>query len=325
MMSSRDRGVDSGEVSRAVSFVIVSWNAKEYVSECLQSIRENCQVPAEIIVVDNASHDGTPERVRKDFPECRLVETGANLGFAKGNNVGIALSTGRYLFLVNSDVKILPGCVENLLDVMETNPDVALAGPQMQGADGSIRRSTMRFPTLWNSLCRALALDSVFPRSGVFAGYLMGDFNHRRTQDVEVLNGWLWVVRREALEQVGVLDEEFFMYGEDMDWSYRFRKAGWRNVFCAESAAVHYGGASSALAPARFYVEKQRANVQYWKKHHGRLAAFAYLCTLVLQELLRTAGYTVAYLSRASIREKAAAKIRRSLLCVACLAKLKTV
>jgi GT2 family glycosyltransferase len=308
-----------------VSVVIVTWNAKSYVAECLQSMRENCQIPAEIIVVDNASSDGTPELVRSVFPECRLVETGANLGFAKGNNIGIALATGKYLFLVNSDVKILPGCVENLVELMEANPDMGLAGPQMLGADGSIRRSTMRFPTLWNSSCRAMALDSVFPHSGVFAGYLMGDFNHQRTRDVEILNGWFWVVRRKALDQVGGLDEDFFMYGEDMDWSYRFRKAGWRNAFCAESTAVHYGGASSALAPARFYVEKQRANVQYWKKHHGRFAAFAYLCLVLLQELLRTAGYALAYLSKKSIRERAAAKIRCSLLCVACLAKLRTV
>lgn len=315
----------SGALNSGVSFVIVTWNAKEHVSECLRSLRENYRAPAEIIVVDNASLDGTAERVRKDFPECRLVETGANLGFAKGNNVGIARATGKYLFLVNSDVKILPGCVESLLELMESNPDVALAGPQMQGADGSVRRSTMRFPTLWNSLCRALALDTIFPRSSIFAGYLMGDFDHRRSRDVEILNGWFWVVRQEALQQVGVLDERFFMYGEDMDWSYRFRKAGWRNVFCAESAAVHYGGASSGLAPARFYVEKQCANLQYWEKHHGPVAAFGYLCTVLLNELLRTAGYTIAYVSRKSIREKAAAKIRRSLLCMACLAKLRTV
>lgn len=316
---------DPGHGTRTISFVIVSWNAKEYLTECLQSIRDNCHVPAEIIVVDNASHDGTPERVRQDFPECRLVETGANLGFAKGNNIGIALATGRYLLLVNSDVKVLPGCVETLVKLMETNPSVGLAGPQMLRADGSVDRSTMRFPTLWNSLCRALALDSVFRRSRLLAGYLMGDFDHRQSRDVEILNGWFWVVRREALQQVGALDDRFFMYGEDMDWCYRFSKAGWRNFFCAESAAVHYGGASSALAPARFYVEKQRANLQYWKKHHGRVAAFAYLCTVLLNELLRTAGYTVAYLSRKSIREKAAAKVRRSVLCIACLAKLRTV
>lgn len=315
----------SGGINSTISFVIVTWNAKEYVSECLQSLRDNCQMPAEIIVVDNASQDGTPEWVREQFPECHLVETGANLGFAKGNNVGIVLATGKYLFLVNSDVKIPPGCVERLLEFMEANPGVGLAGPQMQGADGCIRRSTMRFPTLWNSLCRAFALDSAFPRSRIFAGFLMGDFDHRRSQDVEVLNGWFWVVRREALDQVGLLDERFFMYGEDIDWSYRFRQAGWRNVFCAESAAVHYGGASSALAPARFYVEKQCANLQFWKKHHGQFAAFAYLCTMLLQELLRTVGYTAAYLSRKSIREQTAAKIRRSLLCVACLAKLRTV
>ncbi len=153
----------------------------------------------------------------------------------------------------------------------------------------------------------------------------MGDFDHKHTRDVEVLNGWFWVVRREALEHVGGLDERFFMYGEDMDWSYRFHKAGWRNMFCAEGAAVHFGGASSALAPARFYVEQQKANLQYCRKHWGRLATFAYLCTLLLHESIRTVGYAATYLTRKSIRETAAAHIKRSLLCLACLMKLRTV
>jgi hypothetical protein len=275
--------------------------------------------------VDNASQDGTPEVVRAEHPECALVETGANLGFAKGNNVGIALAKGKLLFLVNSDVKILPGCVEAMVKLMKDNPDIGLAGPQMLGADGTVRRATMRFPTLWNSLCRALALDSIFPRSRIFAGYLMGDFDHRHTRDVEVLNGWFWVVRREGLQRVGGLDEQFFMYGEDMDWSYRFREDGWRNVFCAEGAAIHYGGASSAVAPARFYLEKYRANLQYWKKHHGRVATLAYLVTLLLQEFIRAVGYTIAYVVRGSARQSAAAKVRRSLMCMANLIKPKTV
>jgi GT2 family glycosyltransferase len=314
-----------GEVVPTISFVIVTWNAKEFVTECLQSIRANCTRPAEIIVVDNASQDGTPERVRENFPECRLVQTGANLGFAKGNNAGIDLASGKYLFLVNSDVKILPGCVEGLMALMESGPKIGLAGPQMLGTDGCVSRSTMRFPTLWNSFCRALALDSIFRHSRIFAGFLMGDFDHRRTQDVEVLNGWFWVVRRQALEQVGKLDERFFMYGEDIDWSYRFHNAGWRNVFCATAAAVHYGGASSAIAPARFYVEKQRASVQYWEKHHGGLATFAYLSTAFLHESIRAVGYALSYLSRNSSRKTASAKIKRSLLCMASLAKPKTV
>lgn len=320
-----DANAELPQLKPTISFVIVAWNAKEFVTECLQSIRENCTVPAEIIVIDNASQDGTPESVREKFPEARLLETGANLGFSKGNNTGIALASGKYLFLVNSDVKILPGCVEELLGLMESNPRIGLAGPRMLGAGGEILRSTMRFPTLWNSFCRALALDSVFRHSRTFAGFLMGDFNHRSTRDVEVLNGWFWVVRREALQQVGGLDERFFMYGEDMDWSYRFRKAGWRNVFCAEASAVHYGGASSAIAPARFYVEKHRANLQYWQKHHGRLATFTYFHTVLIQESIRTVGYALAYVTRSSNRAAASAKIKRSLLCIASLAKLNTV
>ena len=253
------------------------------------------------------------------------METGANLGFAKGNNAGIALATGRYLFLVNSDVKISARMRGNFGQVDGDQPE--------RGAGGSANATGGR-------VCRPLHYEIPNPVeqpvSRACFGFRFsalqaprwiphGGFRSRQSGDVEILNGWFWVVRREALQQVGALDDRFFMYGEDMDWCYRFSKAGWRNFFCAESAAVHYGGASSALAPARFYVEKQRANLQYWKKHHGRVAAFAYLCTVLLNELLRTAGYTVAYLSRKSIREKAAAKVRRSVLCIACLAKLRTV
>jgi hypothetical protein len=325
-MPSYPKDSASDESNPIVSFLIVSWNAKNYLRDCLQSIRDNCTVRSEILVVDNASQDGSPELVRTQFPECRLVETGANLGFAQGNNIGIGLASGKYLFLVNSDVKILPSCVETMVQLMDAHPEIGLAGPQMLGADGvTVRRGTMRFPTLWNSFCRALALDAIFPHSPTFAGYLMGDFDHRSTRDVEILNGWFWVTRRDALDKVGGLDERFFMYGEDMDWSYRFHQAGWRNVFCAEAAAIHYGGASSAVAPARFYVEKQRANLQYWHKHHGQFAAFAYLCTVLLHEILRMVGYTAAYLFRSSTRKIAAAKIRRSLICVACLTKLRTV
>jgi len=294
------------------SVIIVTWNAKRYVEECLCSLRENVEVPIEIIVVDNASFDGTAELVRDRFPEACLIEATENLGFAKGNNLGIAHSRGKYLFLVNSDVKVPPGCVSKLICCMEANPSVGMLGPQMLGPDGKVRRSIMRRPVLWSLFCRALALDSIFRGRRWTGGFLMSDFGHDRTCDVEVLNGWFWVVRREALEQVGLLDDRFFMYGEDMDWSYRFRKAGWRLVFYAEAGAIHYGGASSAAAPVRFYIEMQRANFQYWRKHHGWLSFLAYYCITILHEVVRIAGHAGIYLLKPGARRDAAYKVRRS-------------
>ena len=153
----------------------------------------------------------------------------------------------------------------------------------MLGTNGCVGDSTMRFPTVWNGFCRALVLDSVSRHSRIFAGFLTGDFDHRDTRYIEVLNGWFWTVRRQALEHVGGLDGRFFMYGEDMDWSYRFHDAGWRNEFCAETVAVHYEGAR--IAPARFYAESSAQIFQFWQIHQRLLVTFAYLSIYAPQPL----------------------------------------
>jgi GT2 family glycosyltransferase len=290
----------------------VTWNAKRYVDECVRSLgKSSAASSTEIIVVDNASSDGTAELIEEALPQAHLIRNASNLGFARGNNLGIARSRGKYLFLINSDVTVPPGCIEKLAAFMEENPTVGMLGPQMLAPDGNVRRSTMRFPTLWNQFCRALSVDSLF-KSRWAGGFLMPDFAHDRTRDVEVLNGWFWVVRREALDQVGPLDEQFFMYGEDIDWCYRFQQAGWRRVFYAGASALHYGGASSAAAPIRFYLDMQQANLQYWKKFHGPMARAAYYGITLLHHFLRVLGHGVAYLAKPGSREDAAYKVRRS-------------
>jgi len=295
-----------------ISVVVVTWNAKRYVEECLSSLRMHAPRGTEVIVVDNASSDGTPQLVPDNFPEVRLIANPANYGFARGNNIGIAASRGRYLFLVNSDVNVPAGCFQKIIEYMDTHPEVGLLGPQMLGPHREIRRSTMRTPTLLNLLGRALALDSMLRGTRWAGGFLMGDFAHDRTREVEVLNGWFWVARREAIKQVGGLDEQFFMYGEDLDWCYRFRAAGWKLVFLADASAIHYGGMSSAAAPEHFYLEMQRANLQYWTKHHGALSSIAFRAVTALHELVRIAGYAVIRLVKRPVRSEATHKIRRS-------------
>jgi GT2 family glycosyltransferase len=301
-----------------VSVIIVSWNAKGFLLECLDSLEAQKKdgLSLETIVVDNASSDGTPEEVAKQFPDVRLIQSGANLGFAKANNIGIRQATGKYLCLINSDVVVHPGCLRKIFDYMEANPTVGILGPRTVGSKGKTQRSCMRFPSLWNQFCRALALDTLFPKSRLFGGFLMRDFAHDRTRDVDILNGCFWMARQEAVDQVGLLDERFFMYGEDMDWCRRFRQAGWRAVFYAGASAIHYGGGSSANAPARFHVEQRRANLQYWWKHHGRLAAYTYSWIVGIEELARALGYGLLFLSRKSRRVEASFKVKRSLACI---------
>ena len=298
----------------ALSVIIVVWNAKKYVLECLDSLREQCKcVYSEVIVVDNCSTDGTPEIIAERFPEFKLIRNPENYGFAKANNIGIAASSGRYICLVNSDVKFTEDCISPLLRYLGEHPKVAMVGPKMILSSGAVGRSTMRFPTPWGYFCRALGLDLLFRRSRMFGGFLMSDFDHQSTRPVEVLNGWFWIARRDAIQRVGPLDSQFFMYGEDIDWCYRFRQAGEQVVFFAGASAIHYGGASSANAPIRFYVELCHADLQLWRKHRGSLGATFFFVFLVLHNSLRAFVSGCRYLSSPSQRSKELLKFRRSL------------
>ena len=300
-----------------ISVVVVVWNAKHYVEECLGSLREHCrQVYSEVIVVDNASTDGTPEMIAELFPEFHLILNPENLGFARANNIGIAQSSGDYVCLVNSDVKFLDDCISPMVRYLSDHPEAGMLGPRMLAQDGEVRRSTMRFPTVWNNFCRAIGLDYLFKGSRSFGGLLMNDFDHRTTAEVEVLNGWFLVVRRRAVQRVGLLDPQFFMYGEDVDWCYRFWQAGEKVVFFSGAGAIHYGGASSSNAPVRFYLELYRATWQYWRKHYSGLAQLGFLAAFAIHHSLRLVGSAFVYLLAPSRRPNTAAKFKRSLACL---------
>jgi GT2 family glycosyltransferase len=300
-----------------ISVVIVSWNARDYLMQCLASLSaEECRYPLEIIVVDNASSDGSADAVATRYPDVRLIRKTENLGFAKANNIGVSASSGKYFCFVNSDVKVLPDCVNRLVSFCEENPTVGMVGPRVIGADGKLQRSCMGFPSVWNMLCRALALDTLFPRIKAFTGYKLYHWPQESLKSVDILMGCFWLVRREALTQVGLLDEEFFMYAEDWDWCKRFWAKGWQIFFVPAAEAIHYGGASSSNAPVRFYLEMKRANLQYWKKHHSWFAVVSYFAIMCVQELLRSAAYSIAGLIKGSTREVFHFKMRRSLICL---------
>jgi GT2 family glycosyltransferase len=300
-----------------VSVIVVTWNGKQYALECLTSLHEQeSALPVEIIVVDNASTDGTPDAIREQFPNVLLVRNNANLGFAKANNIGMSRSRGKYVCLVNSDVVVPPGCLERMVGYLEKNSGIGVLGPKMISPDGSIGQSVMRLPTVWNTICCALGLHSILPASRIFGGFLMEGYTYDRIDEVEVLTGWFWMLPRVALQQVGGLDEQFFMYGEDIDWCHRFIKAGWRVVFYPGAEALHYGAKSSAEAPTRFYVEMRRANLQYFRKHHGRVGSVGYILATWIHELVRIVGYSLVYCCDHARRPAAAFKVSRSVLCL---------
>lgn len=310
-----------------LSVVVVTWNAKRFVEECFRSITEEVRgLSAEIIAVDNASTDATADMIAEGFPEVKLIRSATNLGFPRGNVVAIEASRpGRYVCLVNPDVRVLPGCFGKLMEYMEKNPTIGVVGPRILNPDGSMQRSCMRAPGVWNSWCRALALDrTALRRVAVFGGLMMTDFAHDAARDVDALNGCFLLVRRTAMEEVGLIDDRYFMYGDDIDWCLRFRKAGWRVAFYPDAEAIHYGGGTTARAPVYFYVEMQKANLQYWRKHHSKPALIAYLASVWVHDLIRYVVYSAASASRASWRVRAGWQAKKSLACMRWLWSLRS-
>jgi len=270
-----------------ISVIIVSWNARKFLAECLSSLARGISRTCEVMVVDNASSDGSPEMVAKKFPWVRLILSGENLGFAKGNNLAIEQARGRFICLINSDVNVFPGCLDSLADYLDHHPEVGMVGPRILNPDRSLQNTCRAFPTLWNNFCVVSGLSLFFPASSRFSGEEMLWFDHARELPVDALVGCFIMARLEAVQQFGLLSDEFFMFGEDIDWGRRCWESGWKVIFFPGAESVHYGAASSANAPERFAVEAQRAALQLWAKHHSRLRCFLFRCLLLSFCLLR--------------------------------------
>ncbi len=268
-----------------VSVIVVSWNVWSWLAPCLRSIRQALgRLEGEIIVVDNASTDGTPERVREAFPEVRLLINPANRGFPAANNQGMAVARGRYFFLLNPDTVVLDQAIEELVTFADAHPDVGVVGPQLLNPDGSVQSSRRRFPTFWTALFESTWWQPWAPRS-ILAHYYVLDRPDHEIQEVDWVTGAAMLVRREVVERVGPMDEGFFMYAEELDWCRRIRQAGWRVFYYPPAKVIHYGGRSSDQVPALQHLAFQRSKIRYFRKHHGTWAAAALRAFLIAQYL----------------------------------------
>jgi GT2 family glycosyltransferase len=301
-----------------ISVVIVSWNDRRHLEACLESLAPaGASLDMEIVVVDNASTDGSTHMVETKFPAVRLIKKNENLGFAKANNIGIKASTGKYLYLINSDVKVLDDCVKLLADYMNENPRIGILGPKVLNGDMSLQSSCRKAPGLWNNFCSATGLANVFRNSAIFSGEQMTFFKGDRIMDVDVLAGCFWVARRAAIDGFGLLDEKFFMYAEDVDWCMRCRKAGWGVVFFPGASAIHFGGGSSARQGSVWVaLTQQRSILRYWQKHHGALGRFLISGLMITHKAVRLSAAMVDYVIRHSEREKCRIRMQVSTACM---------
>ena len=240
--------------------VIVTWNALPWLEQCLESVRGR-----DVVVVDNGSTDGSVELVRERFPEVRLIEQ-QNKGMGGGNNAGMRVADGRYFFLLNSDAWVNDDGLDRLIEFADAHPEAAVVGPKLLNTDGTLQRSVRGEPTLWRIATEYLFIRKLAPTSGLLNPLYRGDFEHDRVAEVDWLSGPALLVRREAADAVGLFDEDFFMFSEEVDWMTRFRKAGWKVLFFPGAEVVHVGGASHA---GTIYVENLRGHLRWFAKHRG--------------------------------------------------------
>lgn len=253
-----------------LSIVIVNWNTREYLLGALGSIYANPPpFPFEVVVVDNASQDGSAEAVRERYPRARLLANADNAGYARGNNQGLAEARGRYVLLLNPDVVVPAGALETAGRCAESAPDVAAVAVRLANPDGSVQPSVRGFPTPAALLWEITGLSRIFPRSRRLGAYRMAWFGYDREADVDQPMGTFLLITREALADVGPLDERFPIFFNEVDWCYRARRRGWRIRFTPQATVTHFGGGSTRQVSADMAWESRRGLLGFYRKHYA--------------------------------------------------------
>lgn len=235
-----------------LSVIILSYNTRDLTVECLKSVKQAVEFGSkykiEIIVVDNASWDGSPEYIAKKFPLVRLIVSRNNLGFSGGNNLGLKKASGRLVLFLNSDTQVMPETFKTMIEFFAENDQAGAVTPKTVLVSGKMDPDCHRgFPTPWASLTYFVGLEKIFPQSRIFGRYHQNYLNLNRIHEIEAGFGTFLMVRREVLDQIGGWDESYFFYGEDLDMFYRIKATGWKTYFYPKTLVRHYKGASSGL------------------------------------------------------------------------------
>lgn len=255
-----------------VSVIIVNWNTRELLRNCLASIIEETRgISYEIIVVDNASADGSAAMCETEFPNATLIANTANRGFAAANNQGMEVAAGRYILLLNPDTIVLEQAIDRCVAYADHRPDIGVVGCQVLETDGKIQQTGFSFPSPWTLFLTLSGLPRVFPHLPLFSRPQLGSWDRRSERDIDVISGMFMLVRREAIREVGFMDESYFVYAEETDWCFRFWKAGWRRVFYPGAQIIHIdgGGKSTSQINVKMLVQLQKSMLIYFRKNLG--------------------------------------------------------
>ncbi len=261
-----------------LSIIIVSWNVCKYLAACLDSIRHSIQANAgslklEVIVVDSASTDGTTAMLKELYPWVKLLPQAENIGFTRGNNLGLAAACGRYVMLLNPDTEIVGDALSRMARILDEMPTVGIVGPHTLNTDGTTQSTRRRFPTLTTALFETPSLQPYTPQKELDR-YHVSDIQDSATADVDWIQGSALMARRQVYEQIGPFDEKYVMFYEEVDWCKRARQATWRVFYAGDADIIHHGGRSTDQVVAFKHIYYQQSKLRYFQKYHGQLAAW---------------------------------------------------
>jgi GT2 family glycosyltransferase len=273
------------ETALDLSIIVVSWNTRNLLAQCLHSILATITLPQfQIIVVDNNSTDGSAELVANDFPLVQLITNSKNLGFARATNQGIQASCGKHILLLNSDTILQPGSIHQMLEFMNANPQAGIVGGTLLNPDLSPQRCFGAFPNFFSESLFAWGLDSRLPFS-LFTKQIQQPID--APHETDWVLGAALLIRRAVFQQIGMLDEDYFMYSEEIDMCYRAKKIGWRIYVIPNTPIIHLGGQSTRQTPGKMKAELFRSKVRYFGKHFGSMPAMCLRCMFGLSILVK--------------------------------------
>ncbi|MCK5573683.1 MAG: glycosyltransferase family 2 protein [Bacteroidetes bacterium] len=276
-----------------LSIVIVNMNTWHVLQKCLRSVyRQTPDLDFEVIVVDNASSDGSPDRIRKEFQQVRLIQSSDNIGFAAANNRGLSIASGDYILLLNPDTEIRDQAILKVVRFMDSHPDVGIGGCKLVFSDGTIQQSLRSFPSVWNLFAESTFLYRLFPKTTLFGSYYMTHFDYLSTRQVDWLCGAFLMMQRALPEDIGFLDEQFYMYSEEIDYCYRAKQAGYTAWYFHEAEVVHHWGGVSAV-DQRVVLWMHGSQLLYLKKHFRGLEKAVLVGMKYMAMLLRIVVYFV--------------------------------
>jgi hypothetical protein len=253
-----------------VSVIIASWNTRDILRDCLQSVyQQGGNVCLKVIVVDNASKDGSAEMVAVEFPQVQIIRNPDNRGFAAANNQGIAVAEGRYILLLNPDTVVLDQAIAKAVAFADARPEVGIVGCRTIFPDGRLQYNCYTFPSLLNLALKLSRLSRTFRRNRFFGRYRLTWWDYNSVRQIDAVAGCFMLARRQAIDEVGLMAEQYFMYSEDTDWCWRFRRKGWRTMYTPDPCIIHLRDASGSQAPAEMNLWYRRSLLMFLEMKSG--------------------------------------------------------